>query len=142
MDFTLPSGCKLVVSESSYQDSNGLLKALLATAKGVPLAKNLLDTDVTALKDIVLEAATSAEVDQALFKCAERATYENVKVTRDLFDDPKLKEKARGDYFLILWHVIEVNCGPFFGKTFSALKERIATSPYFQKSPSPQTMPS
>ncbi len=142
MDFTLPSGSKLVVSESAYQDANTLLKALLRTAKGVQLAHNPLETDVTALKDVVLEAATSPEVDAALFKCAERAMYENVRVTKDLFDDPKLKDLARGDYFLILWHVIEVNCGPFFGKTFSALKERLATSPFFQKSPSTPTTPS
>ncbi len=142
MEFTLPSGSKMVVSEASYVDANALLKALLKTAKGVQLAKNPLETDVTMLKEIVLEAATSDDVDRMIFKCAERAVYENVKVTRELFDDPKLKEKARGDYFLILWHVIEVNCGPFFGKTFSALKERLATSPFFQKSSVPSTTPS
>jgi hypothetical protein len=142
MDFVLPSGSKMTVSESSYEDANALLKALLKAAKGIPLAKDPMSMDVTVLKDALIEAATSSEVDAAIFKCAERAVYENVKVTKALFDDPKLKEAARADYFLIQWHVIEVNCGPFFGKTFSILRERLGTSPFFQPSSSMPTTPS
>ncbi len=134
MDFTLPSGATMIVSESAYADAIGLLKALMKTMKGVPLAADVMSLDVSVLKDALIEAGTSPEVDTALFKCAERAVYENVKVTHGLFDDPKLKDQARGDYFLILWHVIEVNCGPFFGKTFSLLRERLKTSPYIQPS--------
>ncbi len=142
MDFTLPTGSKLVVSESSYADADALLKALVQCAKGVPLPKNFMETDVTVLKDVLVKAIVSDDVDAALFKCAERAVYENVKVTKALFDDPKLKDAARQDRFLISWHVIEVNCGPFFGKTFSILRERLRTSPSFQPSPSESTTPS
>lgn len=142
MDFTLPTGSKLSVSEASYADANALLKALLRSAKGIPLAQDVLSMDVTVLKDAFIEASTSEDVDRAIFKCAERAVYENARVTRDLFDDPKLKDKARADYFLILWHVIEVNCGPFFGTTFSVLRERLKTSPFTQGQPSTPTTPS
>lgn len=139
MEFTLPTGAKLVVSEAAYVDSDALLKSLVRCAKGVPLPNDFLKADVTILKDILVDAITSDEVDKALFKCAERAMYENAKVTKDLFDDPKLRERARPDRFMIFWYVIEVNCGPFFGKTFSILKERLATSPFIQ--PSPTTSP-
>jgi hypothetical protein len=142
MDFTLPTGSKLVVSEAAYADADALLKALVRCAKGIALPKNFLEADVTVLKEVLVEAITSDEVDQALFKCAERAVYENAKVTRALFDDPKLKDAARQDRFLIAWHIIEVNCGPFFGKTFSILRERLRTSPSFQPSPSESTKPS
>ena len=142
MDFTLPTGSKLTVSESSYEDADALLKALLKCAKGIPLAKDPMSMDVSVLKDAFIEAATSPEVDQAIFKCAERAMYENVKVTKAIFDDPKIKDKARADRFLIQWHVIEVNCGPFFGKTFSVLRERLKTSPFIQGQPSTSTIPS
>jgi len=128
MDFTLPSGSKMSVSEASYADAIGLLKALMKTMKGVPLAVDVVSLDVTVLKDALINAGTSPEVDAALFKCAERAVYENAKVTPALFDDPKLKDVARADYFVIFWHVIEVNCGPFFGKTFSLLRERLKTN--------------
>ncbi len=130
------------VSEAAYEDADALLKALAKCARGIPLPKDLMQADVTILKDMLVEAVTSDEVDRAIFKCADRAMYENAKVSKALFDDPKLKDKARQDRFLIFWHVIEVNCGPFFGKTFSILRERLQTSPYFQKSPSESTTPS
>lgn len=139
MEFELPTGARLTVSEAAYADADALLKALARCAKGVPLPKNFLEADVTILKDVLVEAVVSDDVDRAIFKCAERAAYENVKVTKSLFDDPKLKDSARQDRFLIFWHVIEVNCGPFFGKTFSLLRERLKTSPYFQPSPSEST---
>lgn len=141
MEFTLPTGAKLVVSEAAYVDSDALLKSLVRCAKGVPLPNDFLKADVTILKDILVDAITSDEVDKALFKCAERAMYENAKVTKDLFDDPKLRERARPDRFMIFWYVIEVNCGPFFGKTFSILKERLATSPFIQTSPTTSPTP-
>ncbi len=132
----------MTVSDSSYQDADALFKSLVRCAKGIPLPKNILEADVTVLKDILVEAIVSDEVDRAIFKCAERAMYENVRVTKAIFDDPKLKDNARADRFLIQWHVIEVNCGPFFGKTFSILRERLRTNPSFQPSPSESTTPS
>lgn len=139
MDFTLPTGAKLSISEADYRSADALLKSLIRCTKGVPLPKNFLEADVTILKDILVDAIVSDEVDQAIFKCGERAVYENAKVTKDLFDDPKLKDRARQDRFLIFWYLIEVNCGPFFAKTFSMLRERLATSPYFQSSPAEST---
>jgi hypothetical protein len=142
MDFTLPTGAKLVVTEAAYVDADALLKSLVRCAKGVPLPKNFLEADVTILKDILVDAITSEEVDAALFKCGQRAMYETAKVTKDLFDDPQLKDRARQDRFIIFWHLIEVNCGPFFAKTFSLLRERLALNPLFQKSSQPSTTPS
>lgn len=142
MDFTLPTGAKLSISESAYVDADALLKSLIRCTKGVPLPKNFLEADVTILKDILVDAIVSDEVDRAIFQCGQRAMYESVKVTKDLFDDPKLKDRARQDRFLIFWYLIEVNCGPFFAKTFSMLRERLATSPYFQSSPAESTIQS
>ncbi len=142
MDYTLPSGAKMTVSEAAYVDADALLKALAKCAKGIPLPKNFLEADVTVLKDVLVEAIVSDEVDKALFKCGERAAYENMKVSVALFDDPKLKDSARQDRFMIFWHIIEVNCGPFFGKTFSILRERLRTNPSFPPSPSESTTPS
>ncbi len=136
MDFTLPTGSRLSISEASYVDADALLKALAKCTKGVSLPNNFLEADVTMLKDILVEAITSDEVDRAIFKCAERAVYENQKVSKSLFDDPKLKDNARQDRFMIFWHIVEVNCGPFFGKTFSILKERLRTSQSSQPLPS------
>ncbi len=142
MDFTLPTGAKLVVTEASYEDAIALLELLVGCMDGISLPNDIFQANVSVLKDLLVRAIKSQDVKAALFKCAQRATYENVRVEPALFDDPKLREKARADYFLILWRIVEVNCGPFFGKTFSELRERLKTSPYFQPSPSEPVTPS
>jgi hypothetical protein len=126
-DFILGSGARLHVTVAPFEDANALRKALLRTAKGIPLAADPLQMDVTVLKDVFIEAASSNDVEQCLFKCMERASYQDVKVTRGLFDDPKLGESARADLLEIYWKVIETNCAPFFVKAFSALKARMAS---------------
>ncbi len=133
-DFILGSGAKLHVTVSSFEDANALRKALLRTAKGVPLGADPMQMDLSVLKDVFIEAASSDEVERCLFKCMDRVSYQDVKVSRSLFDDPKLGEMARADLFEIYWKVIEVNCAPFFVKAFSAFKDRLASGPATLKS--------
>ncbi len=133
-DFILGSGSKLHVSASSFQDANALRKALLKTAKGIPLSADPLNMDLSVLKDVFIEAASSDDVERCLFKCMERASYQDVKLVPSLFDDPKLGEQARGDLLEIYWKIIEVNCGPFFVKAFSALKARMSNAAVAPKS--------
>lgn len=142
MDIVLPTGARLVVSEASYQDVDALMTALANAGIGVQLANDLLNMDVTILKDALLKSYASQALKDAIFKCAQRAVYENTKVTRGLFDDPKLKDKARADHFLILWEVVKVNCTPFFAQIFSVLKERLGTNPSFLKPTSGPGVPS
>ncbi len=109
-------------------------KALLQTAKGVPLGADPMQMDLTILKDVFIDAASSDTVERCLFKCMERVSYQDVKVTPALFDDVKLGEQSRGDLLEIYWKVIEVNCAPFFVKAFSVLKARLASGPAAPKS--------
>jgi len=129
MDFQTASGAKLSVTQASFVDSMALHKALLASVKGLPLAQDITKMDLTVLKDMVVAAATSPEVEKALFRCAERATYESVRVNEELFDDQKIGNRAREDFYEIAWKVVEVNCGPFFKRTFSRLKGALAGAP-------------
>ena len=133
MDCILPSGAKLHITVSTFVDSHALVKAIMKSVKGLNLPQNLNDTEMSiagamgnpqlmaTIVDKILSVAVSDEVEVALFKCMERATYEEVKITRSIFDDLKLGEQAREDYFSICSKVIEANCKPFFKKTFSAL---------------------
>lgn len=125
--FTLPTGAVLEVSVSSFSDASQLRKQLLAATRGVPLPSDLLNEDVTALKDLVVNAACSDAVEEAFFRCADKALYNGVRVSRELFDDPKIMEQARRDYYAIMLRVIEVNCEPFFEQLFSVLKTRLGT---------------
>jgi len=137
-DFTLTSGNLLHVSSSSFEDANSLMKALMKSAKGKAIGDDPLKQDLSVLKDVFIDAVVSDDVERALFKCLERASYQSVKVTKALFDDPGLGEKARGDMFEMYWKCVEVNCGPFFVKIFSVFKDRLKSVGGTQKSPSPQ----
>lgn len=133
--FTLPSGAKLVVTKANITDAEALHDAVLGALRGAfIIPANVADIDINlgqilgnpaflgSAIDKVLALASSKDVRAAAFKCAERATYEGVRVTRDLFDDPALGEKSRKDYYFILGRVIEVNLLDFFEQTFSWLK--------------------
>lgn len=121
-DFDLPSGIGFHVSIAPFQDAKALSKALIKSLGGVQLSADILNMDVTVLKDAFVNAATSDEVESYLFKCFERTTYNGLKVTKDLFDDPKIGEQARKDYILMCAKVIQVNCLPFFDQALSTLK--------------------
>ncbi len=133
-DFILTSGAKLHVSTASFDNANSLIKALARCAKGLQLKDDILKTDLAVMKDYLVEAVSSEDVERALFACMKKASYENVSVDKSLFDDPKLGDQARQDYFEICSKIIEVNSGPFFVKIFSQLKERMTTAPAIPKS--------
>ena len=139
MQVTLPSGAILDITVASFQDAMALQREILKSIKGIPLEANVFDTDVTSLKDAVISAATSEGVEKALFACLRRVSYENVPVTPELFDDPKLGGKARKDFYSLAWEVIKENCGPFFVETFSRLKKQLGTQAVPQKLPSTAT---
>lgn len=121
-DFDLPSGAKHHVTIATFQDANALTKALLKSGIGIKLADNPMDMDVGILKDVVVSALTSEEVEKALFKCLERSTWNSAKVVPILFDD---EPEARKDYYAMAVNVVKVNCLPFFEQALSALKTRL-----------------
>lgn len=124
----LPSGALLYISTSSMDDCDALFSALAKCTKGIPLTLDMLSQDATIVKDVLAEALSSVEVKSALWKCMTRATYNGVKITKQLFDDEKMGDSARTDYFLIVFHVIKVNCAPFFGQIFSMWKARLGSA--------------
>lgn len=130
----LPSGAKLQITTAPFAEAHALLKALLSASKGLQLKTDVFQMDVSVLKDVMIEAATSDGVESALFRCMERAAYDGIKCSRTLFDDAKIGEQARADYYVIAWHVIEQNCAPFFGQAFSLLRERFGTQTAIPKS--------
>jgi len=125
-DFDLGSGAKLHVTVADFQDAKALTKAIIKSTAGVKLADDIMSMDVTVLKDVLVNAATSDEVDRLLMRCMERATYDGTKITPALFDDTKIGEALRGDYVSICGHIIAVNCQPFFVQALSTLKTYLA----------------
>lgn len=137
-DFTLASGAVVHVTTASFDDCNALTKAISRCAKGLPIG-DVMGMDLSVLKDYLVAAVASDDVERALFKCMERATYAMngsgpVRINKALFDDPQLGDAARQDYFEICAKVIEVDVAPFFVKAFSALKARMTSVASSQKS--------
>lgn len=152
--FALPSGARLDVTVSEFQKAGALTKAVLRHAKLAPedlkldLAKikegavGLLAGNPGVFADFLnrlVGMATSDELEAAAMECAKRATWTpageegQLRVLPSLFDDPKWGMAAREDYYAILARVMEVNCGPFFARTFSALLAASAPSSASQK---------
>lgn len=108
-EFTLKSGNKLVVSMAAFADGNALRKAVARC-----------ETKDIHAEDSITRLLSDDDVEKCVFVCATSAIYEGAKVNRDLFDDAKLREAARGDYFEIFAKIMEVNLNPFFPKAPSA----------------------
>jgi hypothetical protein len=107
-DFTLKSGAKLHITSAPFEDAIALVEVLKKSVAGLDPSLQI-DSGVFA----------SPEVRKALYPCFRLALYDTSIVAPSLFDDPKLGERARGDYFEICSRLIEVNCNPFFLKTSS-----------------------
>lgn len=136
-EFQLASGTKLVVTPAPYEDASDLFKAVMKAVKGLSLSEKDLQTDIERIKDSpavvaqfldkILSVAVSDEVEEAIFKCGQRAAYSGIRVTRELFDDEKIGDRAREDHYQIWMKIVEVNCLPFFKQAFSAFETRPGT---------------
>lgn len=112
-EFVLKSGATLVISMSPFEIGNELRKCVA----------RCLRNESDALSESALQKLISDnDVERQVFLCAQKAIYAGAKVNKDLFDDIKLGEQARGDYFEMFAKILEVNLNPFFQMASSALK--------------------
>lgn len=118
-EFKLKSGNALVVSMAAFEDGNELRKAYTRCQ-----LKSGLDGYES--EQAVQGLLCDDEMERRVFECAKSATYAGAKVDRKLFDDTRLREDARGDYFEIFAKVLGVNLNPFFK---NASSESGAASP-------------
>lgn len=120
-DFILKSGAKLHVTTAPFEQAVALVEVVQRVSVGMD--KQL---------DVGMAALRSPEVRKAVYDVFSLATYDNIKLYPGIFDEPKIGDKARGDYFEICSRLIEVNARPFF-LTISSLstdsQEEIIKSP-------------
>lgn len=101
--FTLKSGAKLSITTAPFEVAINLVEAVKKATFGLPSSIEI--------PDVVL---SNPEVRLALYAAWDTCLYDTARVSKQLFDDPKLGDKARADYFEICSRVIEVNSKPFF----------------------------
>ena len=139
--FKMPSGAELHVGMSEFERASALMRAVLRQFAGLKLNADDMQRDITDLManpsgimsflDKTISLATSDEVRAAAFDCMGSVKYSPkanaglIAVDKQLFDDAEYGEQAREDYYTILYRIAEVNCKPFFVKTFSGfLKQK------------------
>lgn len=144
-EFTMPSGAVLAITIAPFEDVIALQSSIGKAIGDVILTPGATDAEMSlegvfsnpAMLSVAVNKikaiAISPDVRVALFKCFERVTYGGLRLGKDTFDDPERGEAAREDYYNICLKVIEVNCKPFFVKTFSGLKGLGKTTPDNQK---------
>lgn len=123
----LPSGAELRITLAPFSDSKALYQAFLEEIKGLKVESST-EIDTNFIKDIFCVGLASKKLEVALWKCMERALYNNLKITEATFEPVE----ARQDYMLVCFEVAKENIAPFT-KTlmplFNQAKEILGKSP-------------
>jgi hypothetical protein len=140
MKKSLESGALLDIT-TTFADSHRLFKAVMKEFENVKLeagaqslkelfAMDLGEEALNTLKNLICRIVSSEIIDEAMWQCFTRVTYNGTKVTKDTFE----AENVRGDYLLVVKEVMVANLAPFFasrdsllsglaGKIFAGLKQ-------------------
>ena len=74
--------------------------------------------DIDAIKNLMMRAIYSEEIDRALTPCMARCKYNKQPVNKNLFADETITEeekiKRRGDYLIVVKEILLFNLLPFF----------------------------
>lgn len=120
MEFTSKSGIKVVLNPASL-DKAFKLKALVEKAllkQGINVF-DVLGQDEISYEDLfslAMAIDSDIEVFDACFECMDKSIYNNLKITKEVFED----ESARGDLYEVLFYCLKVNVYPFFRHLLSS----------------------
>lgn len=102
---TLPSGAELDITIADFDDAHNLFQSFLRESSNLGVNSTTFTDNLLAVKLL-----SSKEFSQCIWPCMQKATYNKVKISKDLFEN----EKAREDYVIIAKEVMEFNLTPFF----------------------------
>lgn len=115
----LQNGAVLEGSMGSWDEGMALYKAVAREIDGIKLdfggdlkglfEGNMTQETVDTVKSAVARLTASDAIQGALWACMARCTYNKQKVTKDLFEDEKIRE----DYLPVAKEVMVFNLGPF-----------------------------
>lgn len=124
-------GKELQITECSFDEGMELQDSIaIALADGKIDIGSLASTqdddysnfDIGAIIQPILKVISNKRLRDALFACSKRAIYDNQKVDKDFFEEPK----NRRLYYPIMLEVLKVNVGPFIESLigqFGAIKK-------------------
>jgi len=120
MEFTTKSGIKVVINPTSL-DKAFKLKSLVEKAflkQGFKIS-DILAKDEISYEDLFTWAmAIDSDIDvfNACFECMDKSIYNDIKITKAVFED----ENARSDLYEVLFYCLKVNVYPFFRHLLSS----------------------
>lgn len=134
MDFiTTNTKKKVIINPATFSDASELKKETMKCLSNAQILKDLdlgawatIETSklFAAISELVISIDSSSAFENAVFKCLERCSCDNIAITRQLFDDiPDL----RADYYEIIVKCCEVNLRPFFKSLSTELTNRLQT---------------
>lgn len=71
---------------------------------------------------VIMAMDSSLEVLNAAFDCLKKSTYNDVRITKELFES----EENKPDLYEVLFYCLKVNVYPFFKSLVSLLKNQFA----------------
>ena len=109
MEFTTKSNVKVVLNPTSL-DKAFKLKSLVEKAllkQGIKLFDVLEQGEISYEDLFNLAMAVDSDVDvfDACFECMDKSIYNDIKITKAVFED----ESARGDLYEVLFYCLKVN---------------------------------
>jgi hypothetical protein len=117
MEKVLESGALLKLSLCSFEEGTKLMKVVARELKNTRISRD--EEVINVIKNLVTTLIASNEIEEALWSCIERGTYDGIHIKRDIFED----EKARADYIPILREALVFNLSPFFKSLKSLVKD-------------------
>ena len=122
------NGAKIVINEATWADVRSLKRVLAIELLklGFDIDKEFLGQSeenlmvgsklFQLLKDVYLTLEASDDFNNEIMNCLKYCTYDNIKITEQLFDDIT---EAREDYYDMVIGCLEVNLSPFIKKILS-----------------------
>ena len=120
MEFTTKGGKKVVLNPASL-DKSFKLKSLVEKAllkQGIKIFEVLGKGEITfeEIFNLAMAVDSDVEVFDACFECLDKSIYNDVKITKSLFED----ESNRADLYEVLFYCLKVNVYPFFRNLLSS----------------------
>jgi len=124
MELTTASGAEVRINVADFITSMKLKKAIVEAVKDSDIDIASIDLDklevgaIDSILQVILTADCSEKVNEAIFKCLERCTYNSKKINKETFEPVE----AREDYYEIIIACLKENLTPFFKPLFLKLK--------------------
>jgi len=108
----------LRITPASFSDARALERAITKAIKGsnIEIPGSIKeDIKLSGFIDAIASTISSEEVENALFKCAEKAIYKDQRINRDFFEPVENREL----FYPIMAEVVKENVGPFMKRIAS-----------------------